>query len=653
MRSDRENAGNPCWETMLSPCRGHDVWGRQRPKLRKALLTTFDPPDPILLIEDLLPVWLGLNRRDLGETNYDRYIFYTELHEALNRVRNRISVFHSYRPSSPASSWLWRQVRLFPVGRSQPAVQHAKIWMIHWSADEDGETTDWLEIIVSSCNLTRPAFRDQLQAAWRTMLPINDRSTRANASSWGVVPEFLKELGRSAGPDGETNTTEWIELLTRTECPSDADFVASIPGVHSASTLRRSTSAWGSAGLRNINLGDNGKFGVDILVPTVGTWNDAAWSRWIREAGLTGDAVSLAWVDRNHPWRKQWVLPRPSAQTFARHEISFRAVPAPAAQSDPWLHEHHVPQDPRWSHAKTYWFRRGRRRKVLVTSANLSPAAWGTPASGGGLRIENFELGVAVTCTERPIDGLPMLDKPNAVDAEPTDAEGVFAWSAASWDGCCLSVQCRLGTEGYRLDRVAKVRLLAKEDQELSAELSWDTRSLPMASIPWDNNSGVPISMRLSAVSASPDGEGEYQCDVPVADIRPEELAVLTPSPEIPEHERDAYELAILLERYSRIDAEDALENVAANGGDLVSQKGGPADYEVVIIEQSRRNWEVVDGWAAAYSRGVGVERECLLYDGRRLRDYWRRTAANSGADVAVAAELAADELDLRLEDEE
>jgi len=406
------------------------------------------------------------------------------------------------------------------------------------------------------------------------------------------------------------------------------------------------------AGLANIDLGERGNVGVDVFVPTVGTWNDAAWSNWLARAGLSGDAVSLAWVDGNHPWGKDWVLPKASRQTFDRHEVSFRAIPAPGTQNKSWLHDRHVPRDPRWSHAKAYWFRRGRRRKILVTSANLSPAAWGALASGGGLRIENFELGVAVTCAERPIEVLPVLEEPCVVDAEATDVEGIFAWAAASWDGRRLMVQCRLGTKDYQLNGAAKICLLERKDQEPKVELKWTASSPAEAFVRWDGGLGVPISIRMSATPTNGRADGEQQCEVPVADLRTDEQAENTPCPEIPEQEREAVELALLLERYGRVDAEEVAGDVAAAGIGNGSLEGGPADYEVAVIQQSRRYWEVVDGWAAAYARAAGTERQFLLHDGRRLCDYWRRAAANAAsAAVGVAAGLAAEELSLRLED--
>lgn len=652
--SIKNDVGRPCWEAMMSPCTEHDPWGRRRPLLRKALLTTFDPPDPILLIEDLLPAWLSLNRQEPGESNRERYLFYAELHEALNRIRNRISIFHSYRPSSPAPSWLWRQIRLHPIGRSSQAVQHSKLWMLHWTVDEDGEASDWLEVVVSSCNLTRAAFRDQLQAAWRIVLPVGEHATRANAESWGVVPGLLAAMGASAGADGEITTKGWVELLVRTKCPPDANFVASVPGVHSASTLRRKATAWGAAGLRNVDLGATGKVGVEVLVPTVGTWNDAAWANWLSYAGISGESVSLAWVDDNHPWRKQWVLPKASAKAFNRQNVSFREVPAPGRQCESWLHERHILQDPRWSHAKLYWLRRGRRRKALVTSANLSPAAWGAPALGGGLQIRNFELGVAVTCSVRPVDDLPMLDEPFVADVETTDAEGLFAWCAATWDGHQISVHCRLSLDEYRLSSTAKVRVLGQENLSADVQLAWAGRSPDEAVLAWDV--GVPMSVTISATPTPGDGLSEQHCEVPVADVRPEEQAALTPCLEIPEHERTAIEIALLLERYGRVDAEAAADDDTAAGFGDGSPESGLADYEVAVIERSRQNWEVVDGWAEELSRAIEDQREPVLHhlrhDGQRLLDYWRmvsKAAANTAA--GVAAGIAADELELRLED--
>ena len=61
-----------------------------------------------------------------------------------------------------------------------------------------------------------------------------------------------------------------------------------------------------------------------------------------------------------------------------------------------------------------------------------------------------------------------------------------------------------------------------------------------------------------------------------------------------------------LLERYGRMDAEEAMVEVVAGGFADGPIEGVLANYEVAVIERSRQNWEVVDGWAEALSRAAG-----------------------------------------------
>ena len=58
-----------------------------------------------------------------------------------------------------------------------------------------------------------------------------------------------------------------------------------------------------------------------------------------------------------------------------------------------------------------YSLKRGNSRRLLVTSANFSPAAWGRESRDGGLTIENFELGVCVGQGAWPFEDLDVFDR--------------------------------------------------------------------------------------------------------------------------------------------------------------------------------------------------------------------------------------------------
>ena len=80
-------------------------------ELRAALLTTFEPPDADVLVEDVLPVWLGL-AREATDSGPEQTTFIVELQQRIKALRGRLSVFTSTRPSEGSAHWLWNDVRL-------------------------------------------------------------------------------------------------------------------------------------------------------------------------------------------------------------------------------------------------------------------------------------------------------------------------------------------------------------------------------------------------------------------------------------------------------------------------------------------------------------------------------------------------------------
>ncbi|MCC7015248.1 MAG: hypothetical protein IT454_22000, partial [Planctomycetes bacterium] len=223
--------------------------GSQAPagsRLKAALLTTYDRPDERFMIEHLLPPLLGIAHDPQGE-GVERERFFAEVDGHLRAMRGKIAVIASMPGSQDEASeraypWLWKYIPLLAVGRHGRATQHAKLWLFHWAAPE-GETAEHVEMIVSSANLTRSAFREQIQAAWRCVCPLEPRARRH--ASWGIVPDFLRALGKSSGATELVET--FAETLARAEPPQDVAFVASVPGRHTKQELKR--TPWGAAGL--------------------------------------------------------------------------------------------------------------------------------------------------------------------------------------------------------------------------------------------------------------------------------------------------------------------------------------------------------------------------------------------------------------------
>src|SRR5262245_31493325 len=112
-------------------------------RLRAALFTTYDRPDERLLVESLLPQLLGLSREVHGETA-ERERFFVELVRRLKALRPLpLGVIASMPKPADGEErsypWLWRCIDRFHVGRDAAAIQHAKLWLLHWSNQENQE----------------------------------------------------------------------------------------------------------------------------------------------------------------------------------------------------------------------------------------------------------------------------------------------------------------------------------------------------------------------------------------------------------------------------------------------------------------------------------------------------------------------------------
>ena len=134
--------------------------------LKAAFFTTYDRADERLLAEHVLPLLLKLNREPDGEGAQRQY-FLLELDYRLKQLHDKIVVVSSMTREEPPDSkeresgtygWIWRSIRHLIVGSNRKAVQHSKLWLLYWgAADENG--IEYLEIVVTSANLTESAFR--------------------------------------------------------------------------------------------------------------------------------------------------------------------------------------------------------------------------------------------------------------------------------------------------------------------------------------------------------------------------------------------------------------------------------------------------------------------------------------------------------------
>jgi hypothetical protein len=627
--------------------------------LQAALFTTYDCADERLLVEHLLPIFLRLSREPDGE-GAERQYFLLELDSRLKQLHGRLIIVSSTARDEPqgtgeaesgAYGWVWRSIRHLTVGSRGKAVQHAKLWLLHWgAADTDGD--ERLEIVVSSTNLTRAAFKGQMQAAWRTCLKLHPQPSQKRLADWGVLPNFLRELAASAGDNERLD--QFVNLLARADRPQGVTFVASVPGTHSRQVLRR--TPWGTARLHEIAPLGHGKAHVAILTPFVGLWDPAGIRNWCARFGGAPDRIAMVWIDKNHPWAGKWFLPDATLKTLLELDatlLKLRYEPGDCDETD-FFHEEQHPADDRWSHAKVYSFTRGTSRRLLVTSANFSPAAWGRQNEQGELTIENFELGACIEQATWPFNDLESFDRPQnaaTVPELPTRGSALIMWAKAAWDGNKVEVNCRC-----HADRVIDGTL--KNGGELASIVNWTVGAdgcLRSAVVPWTDSKRPPLLVTLACENET--------ISVPIFDERPWREREDTLPPEVDENAAQMMRDELLFEQYGgHVAADDNGAAPTDSDGKLdevdeASGPTGPDSYSVPAFALARRHLDVVDNWADQAKRTVTqktgeLERQLLVHDGELLIEAFRRQAKRDGQKGeawAIGAKLAAEELTLRL----
>lgn len=643
------------WESLL------DFDGLNHGELKAALFTTYDQADDRFLAEHLLPVLLKIDRNPQAEGKGKQY-FLLELDKKLKNLHGRLAIVSSTVKDEPGESedpedlsyrWLWRSIIWRTVGRNgrnERAVQHAKLWMLHWGSRNEDES-ECLEIVISSANLTRQAFKGQIQAAWRICIPLQPKSSKTRLGQWGLLPEFLREMAKSSA----LSLDRYIDLLGRAECP-DVTFVASVPGSYTIQQLRK--TPWGLAGLKRIAPPGTGSIKTTVLAPYVGIWGPKDLSGWCNAYGGRPNQLNLIWIDRDHPWARssRWILPSASLQVLQSSYATFlrlRLVSDDQGNSDPF-HDKHRCSDPRWNHAKLYLLRRGKARRLLLTSANFSPSAWGR-WKGNSLAIENFELGVSVNQVDWPFDSLDAFDDISdiaSVDELPKRG-GIGLWGQASWDGRRVSVEIRspasvephgvIGGRSHNL-QIDKWKSLANGQ--------WT------ALVPWIDQQRPPETLHLAS--------GDQKIRIPIFDARSQGQRDVFIPPEVDEEFAEALRDALLLEEYGGPVADDVDPPLPSPTGEeeIDPEKDPPrqasvddADYSLRVFTMARKYQEIVDNWARKTRfhwniDALGYESENLLLDGKSLKEaFGRQALRDSQEDVchSIGGRLAAEELDILL----
>lgn len=572
-------------------------------------MTSFEQPDASLLVEHLLPSLLGMNNA-LSQEPKGRNLFFGELGTALETLRGRLTIISSPPRGAREDSqypWLWRYVSHFNVGSEARAVQHAKLWAFHWKT-EDGEA---LELHVSSTNLTHSAFTSQLQAGWQVTLPLGERTSQSMRRKWGKLVPFLEALGASAGAVAATRLQRLVTLLGRVECPSGVAFIASVPGQKSAAR----------------QLAEFEPSEIHVLTPTIGEWNERTLAAWSADVGDALKKVHLKWISEAHPWAATsgWALSKATKGNLQSSGVQLDCLPREVRFT-----EHHRDGDQRWSHAKLYLLRSRRRRRILITSANWSTAAWGA----GRTAPRNFELGVVFESKWTDLEALgepfdPPQTSPFCVDRiEDDECVSALEWAEANWDGRHIALRAR------STDSVAPVHVLVTFTGSTE-------ESMPLvkgeASMSWNDAERTPHAARFT--------QGAAVLEVDVLDLRPPTEFAATPLPEVNPAIEKALREAFLLQRYGGPVVDP--ESIPGLGDDRrPAGVSMPAtDYAVQTWIESRAAFRVVDKWRAALVDAAedAPRREQVCMDGEALRALFARREGPGAA-------LVAEELDWHLE---
>jgi len=613
----------PRWKTVLpAPPPGG--------KLCEAWMTSFEQPDARLLVEHLLPSLLNM-RNGLMEDMEGRHRFFGELDMALQFLHGRLTVISSSLPAKKGEDvtyehddvqypWWRRYVNHFTVGRQSRAVQHAKLWAFHWDAGE----REFLELHVSSANLTTSAFKGQIQAGWQVCLALDQSGNPDNRLSWGELIRFLKALGQSAGDAADTRIQRLVDLLGRVKCPAGVTFVASIPGNGSAAHQIQPFQP--SA--------------LYVLTPTIGNWNQQTLAAWAEDAGIAPGKIHLKWISQQHPWAATggWKLSAAACQALTASGVRLECLPGEVKFTE----QHRATADERWSHAKLYLLRSRRKRWLLVTSANWSIAAWG---AGKKIRPDNFELGVIFEAEWTDIEALGKpFDPPDTVpfcDRERSDdgsREPALAWAQARWDGKRIELCARSSLKAPITASVTSSKTAGADGLEKRVSLVNGT-----AVLAWKDLERTPLMARFT--------QGDWILEVSVIDFRPHAEFEKTPLPEVDPETAQRLRDEFLLQRYggTEVETESEFESMS----ELVDSSSKPdgsaakADYSVQAWLDARAAFNVLDRWQAALEK---ARRDPSLFerirlDGQKLRALYERRQGAANA-------LAAEELGWRLEEE-
>lgn len=497
-------------------------------ELQRALLTTFEPADDQLLLNHFLPALFGI---DDGPKRT------VEVLRQVARLRGKFTVISSPgQPRNGGAAWLWRFIAM----RTTHSVQHSKLWLFHWKHPGTGE--EWLDVSISSCNLTASAFDNQIQAMWRTSVQLNSQGPKSG-TGWGQLDTFLETLGKSA--HAELDASYFQKQLARFRPPPDVTFIASGPELDGLEAL-------GS------EFAGGGEVEIQVIAPTVGSWNPKSLKEWCGRLHGNPEGLRLAWIDEKHPWSQHWAaMPRASADCL---KASLREVPTrlnPDGES-------------RWSHAKLYGLKKGKMQRFLLTSANFSPSAW----FGKAEQPANFELGVLLKDTFPTDLELKLPQSAPHVSDTAVEVDEGRPWLSAEWDGVHVTVNAS-ATGSLNIDGGSGIELPTTRHH-----------------VPWTAPAPAPCFATLTV--------GGKQSTVSVIDVRENlEHVLATVLAELPKDTAKLMDQVVFEDWGGAVTDAGEPSEPNANGDSKYSPGVEPtANYEVPELVKARELFLVVDAWA-------------------------------------------------------
>lgn len=404
-----------------------------------------------------------------------------------------------------------------------------------------------------------------------------------------------------------------VTLLGRVECPAEVMFIASIPGDKSAARK-----------LKQFEASE-----IHVLTPTIGEWNERTLSDWSSDVGIAADKIHLKWISTKHPWvaTSGWALSTAANESLKANGVQLECLPRTTRFT-----KQHRDADQRWSHAKLYLLRSRRKYRLLVTSANWSPSAWGA----GRTSPRNFELGVIFESEWTDLQRLgepfkPPDTIPFCVDRVDEDVrESTLEWGEASWDGKRIQLRAHSSDPSTAIAAIITFSSGSEEGVKLVGGAS---------TMPWKDLAHTPLTARFT--------QGSETLDVHVLDLRSPAEFSKTPLPEVDPALAAALREAFLLQRYGGpvVDAESIPGLGGARRPPCVTAP--PADYSVQAWIEARAAFNVIDQWRTALEEAKNdpLLLQRVHLDGEELHALFARREG-------VSAVLVAEELGWRLNEE-